>query len=286
MNRLFRWTLFLSFFASTAFGIDLETSFRFDNLYWAPTRTSSTAGKTFDGTDLFWNLQGSISQELGDGLTFKGGIEVDPILRARAYSRLGVALDSLTLSFTPFLGTFSSTQKWFNPGLEAMVEYTWPGLMFVRGGFLTTFAPVSKEGDYYLSSQAAAVGFLSENGIVSFNIEDKAATFRQSATLTTVDSSTKYWMDTEMFLKNFPLRWAILTGYQVTGRSYVTTVEVSTPVHSVLLGGRLSYDFGGGTVVWVQGEASLFNVGWNDTILNLGSSKTLFQTVAGVHYHW
>ncbi len=85
-----------------------------------------------------------------------------------------------------------------------MVQYTWPGYMFVRGGFLTTFAPVAKTGDYYFNGLSAAVGALLENGIVAFNIEDKSATFRKTDSLTTVDGSTKYWVDTEMFLKNVP----------------------------------------------------------------------------------
>jgi hypothetical protein len=145
---------------------------------------------------------------------------------------------------------------------------------------------VSKTGDYYLSGLSAAVGALLENGIVSFNIEDKSATFRVSDTLTTVDASTKYWMDTEMFLKNVPFRWAVLTGYQVTRRSYVETAQVDTSVHSVLLGGRVSWDFGAGTVVFVQGETSFFNTGWDDTVMKLASTTPVFDMVAGVRYHW
>jgi len=272
--------------ASSAWSLDLELSTRLDSLYWAPTRDNDTSGHTFQGTDLFWNVQGSVTQELQDGLLFKGGVEIDPVLRWRAYSQLSYNLENMTLQFAPFLGIFNSTQKWFNPGMDASVQYTWPGFMYVRGGFLTTFAPVSKTGDYYLSGLSAVVGLLMQNGIVSFHIEDKSATFRASDSLTTVDASTKYWLDTEMFLKNFPLHWAVLTGYQVTKRSYIAAAEVDTPVHSALLGARFSWDFGSGTTAFLQAESSFFNTGWDDTVMAVPSSRVIFDTVAGVRYHW
>jgi len=286
MIRTLLWSLILVISASPSYGIDLETSARLDNLHWNSTRDDTPAGHTFDGTDWFWNIQGSVTQELADGLLFKGGVENDPILRWRAYSQVSFTLENMTLKFAPFLGAFNSTQKWFNPGLEAMVEYTWPGLLFARGGFLTTFAPVSKVGDYYLSSQTAAVGFSLDNGIVAFNIEDKSATFRTKDALTTVDASTKYWLDTEMFLKNFPLRWAILTGFQITNRSYVTATEDSTPVYSALLGARLVWDFGAGTQVFTQFESAVFNAGWYATKMSLPSTATVLEAVAGMRYHW
>lgn len=285
MIRTQFWAFFLFISAFPGFGIDLELTARADNLYWAPERRDDAAGRTFRGAELFWNLQGSVSQELGDGLTFKGGILNDPVLKSRVYTQLGVVMENLSLSFAPFLGTFNSG-KWFNPGMEALVEYTWPGLMFVRGGFLTTFAPVAKSGDYYLSSLTAGVGALVENGILSFNVVDKTATFRLPGTLTTVDASTKYWIDLEMFLKNFPLRWAFLTGYQLTNRTYLDTAEVSTPVHSVLLGARLSWDFGLGTMAYLQGESAFFQQGWDSTVLQVPTSTAVFQAAAGVRYHW
>jgi hypothetical protein len=286
MIRPLCWAFFLFLLTSSAFGIDLEVSSRFDNLYWNPSRADTAAGHTFTGADWFWNVQGSVTQDLAEGLQFKGGLEIDPILRSRAYAQLGFTLDNLSLKFAPFLGTFNSTQKWFNPGLEALVEYNWPGLLFVRGGFLTTFAPVSKAGDYYLSSQTAAIGFRMENGIVTFNIVDKSATFRESEVLTTVSVSTKYWLDTEMFLKNFPLHWAILTGFQITGRSYVTTVETATPVYSALLGARFAWDFGSSAQIYAQAESAVFEYGWAATSMAVPASAAVVQTVFGARYHW
>jgi len=286
MIRTLQWAMILVISASSSYGIDVEMSSRVNNLHWNSTREDTATGHSFDGTDWFWTIQGSVTQELSDGLLFKGGVENDPILRWRAYSQLSYTLDNLTLRFTPFLGAFNSTQKWFNPGLEALIEYTWPGLLFARGGFLTTFAPVSKVGDYYLSSQSAAVGFTMDNGIVSFNIDDREATFRTKDSLTTVDSSTKYWLDTEMFLKNVPLRWAILTGLQITNRKYVAATETSTPVYSAILGARLAWDFGAGTQAYTQVESAVFNVGWDSTKMTLPATATVLDIVAGMRYHW
>lgn len=277
--------LFLILVASFCSATDVEVVTRFDNLYWSSEKRATVAGRTYQGEDLFWTLEGSITQELGDGLTFQGGLARDPILRSRLFSRLGFSIDNLNLSFSPFLATFNSS-KWFTPGMDAMVEYTWPGLFFARGGFLTTFAPVAKPGDYYLNALSASFGILMENGILTFQISDKAATFRLPESLTTVDGSTKYWMDLEMFLKNFPLRWAFLTGYQLTNRTYISSSEIETPVHSFLLGARFSWDFGAGTMVYLQGESAFFQQGWHSTLLRVPSTTAVFQAVSGVRYHW
>lgn len=286
MIRSTFWAVFFIISTSTCWGIDLEIVTKAENLYWSPTREDTVEGRTFRGSEVFWGVQGSLTQELDEGLSFRGGIEFDPILRNRAYAQLDFQLDNLAVSFAPFLGTFNSTDKWFNPGLEALVEYTWPGLLFVRGGFLTTFAPVARPGEYYLSSLTAGVGALMENGILSFNVADKAATFRGADSLTTVDASTRYWIDLEMFVKNFPLRWAFLTGYQLTERSYIKETETSTPLHSVLLGGRLSWDFGLGTLVYLEGSTAFFQQGWDKTVLNVPASTGVFQAVSGIRYHW
>lgn len=286
MFRTLVRTAFLLLVGASVHATDVEVSSRLDNLYWSPARIADTAGYTFQGSDLFWNLQGSVTQELNDSLTAQGGLEIDPVLRWRAYTRLTMGLENLSVSFAPFLGLFNSEQKWFNPGLEAQVEYSLPGVLFVGGGFLTTFAPVAKSGDYYLSAQNLRVGALMENGIVTARIEDRSATFRKTDTLTTVDAATKYSLDTEMFLKHFPLKWALLVGYQITSRSYITATEVTTKLHSALIGGRLSWDFGGGTSVYLQGESAFFNVGWDSTVYAVPSSAGLYQLVAGTRYHW
>lgn len=277
--------VFIVFSASLCFGIEVELTFRGDNLYWAPSHRDTVDGRTYQGADLFWTVEGSITQELGDGVLFKGGVINDPVLRSRAFTQLGFALNSLSLNFSPFLATFNSS-KWFSPGMEALVEYTWPGLLFVRGGFLTTFSPVAKNGDYYLSSLTASVGGLLENGILTLNVVDKAATFQLPDGLTTVDGSTKYWVDLEMFLKNFPLRWAFLTGYQLTNRTYLTASEVSTPVHSLLIGARFAWDFGQGTTTFLQGESAFFQQGWNGAVVRVPSQTAVFQASTGVRYHW
>lgn len=286
MIRVLRWTLFFLLTAASVHAAEIEVSGRLDNLVWDHGRTATTAGKTFQGTDLFWTVDGSVTQELNDTLTFQGGWSNDPVLRWRLFGRLAMAMDNLSLRFSPFLGAFNSVQKWFNPGLETYVEYTWPGVLAVGGGFTTTFAPVAKAGDYYLAAQTVSVSSLMANGIVSFKIDDRSATFRQSDVLTTVDAQTKYSLDTEMFLKNVPIHWALLLGYQITDRTYVATTETRTTVHSALLGGRLAWDFGGGTSVYLQSEASVFSTGWGDTVWAVASSTPLVQTTLGARYHW
>lgn len=285
IRRLSR-VLFFVVVASTCSGIELELRGKAENLYWSPTALDTVAGRTFRGSDLYWGLQGSVTQEVGDGIVFRGGVENDPILRTRAYSQLGFSMDNLSLNFAPFLGTFNSTGKWFNPGLEALLEYNWPGAVFLRGGFLTTFAPVAKSGDYYLSSLTAAVGTMMENGILSLNVVDKAATFRGSGLKTTVDASTKYWLDLEMFQKNFPLRWAFLTGYQLTSRSYLTDTESKASLHSVLMGTRLSWDIGRRATLYCEANSVLFQTSWDDAVLRVPSDTGVFQAVTGVRYRW
>jgi len=286
MIRTASWGFLLLVFASPCFAMDLESSIEATNLSWSAAKRNTTSDLTFQGADWAWGVTSSLSQDLGSGIGFRGGIDIDPVLRWRAYSQMSFALDHLTVRFAPFLGTFNSTQTWFNPGMQASVKYIWPGFMSVGGGFLTTFAPVAKAGDYYLSDLNANVSALLENGIVTFRVEDKSATFRVNANLTTVDDVTKYWVDTEMFMKNFSLRGAILLGYQKTSRTYIDSDEVIATLHSFLLGTRFSWDFGRGTSVFAQVESSLFSTAWDSASLNLPDTVPLVDIKIGTTYHW
>ena len=264
---------------------EVETAVSISNLFWAPDRLDTTAGHTMTGTEIFWQLEGSMSQDFSDGLRFRGGVEQDTILKRRLYADLGFDLNSLTVHFTPFVGLVNTAQKWFNPGLEASVQYVFPGFGFVQGGFSTSFAPLSKIGDYYLSSEFASVGISVENGIVTFSVDDRSSIVRATSLVDVQDYQTRYLLDTEIFYKNFPLRTNLILGYQVLGRAYTGVSPHDTPLHSALGGLKLTLLLGPDYAVYTDWIASLFNLGLGDTVLKVPDSSLLSEFKIGLKVH-
>ncbi|MEI8093979.1 MAG: hypothetical protein WCG80_07205 [Spirochaetales bacterium] len=256
------------------------------NLFWSDTRGADVAGFTQTGADLFWQVAGSVSQDLSDGVQFQGGIEEDPVLKRRVYARLGFDMESLTIRFTPFLGVLNTTQKWFNPGLEASVGYTFPGLGSLTGGFSTSFAPLSKVGDYYLSSEYASLVVFLDNGILTLSVDDRSSIVRKTSLLDVQNYLTAYRLDTELFVKNFPVRTAIILGYQTAGRSYIATTPNETPLNSILVGMRLMVNFGTFLSVYGEGVGSVFNFGTLDTKVAVPDSSMLYQVQSGIKFHY
>ena len=271
--------------ALVASAAELETAGSISNLYWAPDRIDNTAGHTMTGSELFWQVEGSVSQDFSDGLRFKGGVEQDPILKRRLFAELGFDVNNLTIHFTPFVGLINTAQKWFNPGLEASVRYVFPGVGFVEGGFSTSFAPLSKVGDYYISSEFASVGISVENGIITFSVDDRSSIVRSTSLLDVQDYQTRYLLDTEIFYKNFPVRTNLILGYQLMGRAYIASSPHDTPLHSALGGLRLTMLVGPDFSVYSEGIASLVNLGLGDTLLKVPDSSLLFELKTGLKFH-
>lgn len=286
MNHIIIKIVFFLIPLATALSLEIDTSTNFTNLYFDPNRSPDSSGKTFKGNDLFWCIDFIIKSDLQDNVKLNAGFSTDPILQRRLFSELSMDWNDFNISFTPFLGTFNTWEKWFTPGIDASLKYSLPGFGFLQGGFSSTFSPLSKIGDYYSGSEFGKIGIFLENGIVSFLVENKLLTKRQTQSLDTTNEITKYYLDSEIFIKNFPFKFNIGTGYQQLNRSYNADSQQQTTLHSLILGCGYSWDVSKDIITYGQLQTAVATMGWNDVIYSVPDTGLLFFSKIGVKYRF
>lgn len=265
--------------------LEIETSSSFSNLYFDSLRNPDVSGKTFKGSDLFWCIDFTAREEFQEGFKVSGGFQTDLIQKRRLFSQINVDVGNFSLFFSPFIGFINTTEKWFNPGIEASLQYAFPGFGFLKGGFSTTFSPLSKNGDYYTGSQFTTLGVFLENGIVSLNIENKLFTQKKDQSLDATDELTKYYLNTEVFIKNFPFKFNVGTGYQILNRSYNSASnQQQTTLHSLLVGAGCNWEMDKQTVTYLQIQSAVATLGWNDAIYSVPDTGILYFVKLGVKY--
>ena len=270
-------------FALPAESLDLKASTVWTNLTWASSRQADTAGETFSGSDLYGNGSLLLTQKLKNDFALSSGWVGDPIQRGRIFLKLGYSQENFSVSLSPFVGTLTTPQTWFNPGMSLRLQTTKPGLGFIGAGFLTTFAPVANNGDAYTSGMHAEVGMYLEHGILTFSVENKAFLTDTNGVFVK-DSQTRYLFDTEVFEKNIPFRFAVDLGYQTLSRTYTAPAVTSTQIDSCLFGGKLSWVTSPRSSVFVKALVSLFSLGEGAAIYGVPSSTALFELEAGFTY--
>jgi hypothetical protein len=269
---------------SSLYAFEVDSSAMVTNLYWASSRNADTTGVTFNGQDYFWNWNESITEAIGKEMEVRLGWLTDPILRHQVFVDFMGHYDNLSYSVGPVLGAFNTQQNWFSPGLRAELQYTQPGVFFFRTHLETSFPPILAPGDTYSGELKGSLGLYLENGIVTLEAENK--TFVENKSNTNVkDNLTKYQMETEIFVKNFPMRLAIDLGYQTLSRIYYPfNTSISTQVDSALFGGRLTWDINSKSTVYLKEENSLFSFGQNSTAYSVPDYGLLFSLEVG--YRW
>ena len=269
---------------SSLYAFEVDSSAMVTNLYWAPSRNADTPGETFNGQDYFWNWNESFKAALGKELEVRTGWLTDPILRHQLFVDFMGHYNNLSFSVGPVLGTFNTQQTWFSPGIRTEFQYTLPGVLFFRTHLETSFPPLLAPGDTYSGELKGSLGFYLENGIVTLEAENK--TFVENKSNTNVkDNLTKYLMDTEIFVKNFPMRLAIDLGYQSLSRIYYpVNTSVSTQVETALFGGKITWDINSKSSIYVKEENSLFSFGQQSTVYSVPDYGLLFSLEAG--YRW
>ncbi len=283
---MIRFILILGILVSSgipASALDWQASTLWTNLTWAPSRQADTAGETFSGSDLYGNGSLLLTQKLKNDFTLSSGWVGDPIQRGRIFLQLGYSQENFSLALSPFVGTLTTPQTWFNPGMSLNLQVTKPGLGFIGGGFLTTFAPVASNGDEYTSGMDAVAGVYLEHGILTFSVANKAFLTNNSG-IFVKDSQTRYLFDTEVFEKNIPFRIAVDLGYQTLNRTYTSSAITWTQIDTGLFGGRLSWVTSPHTSFFLKTLISLFSLGEGATLYSVPSSTALFELEAGISY--
>lgn len=269
---------------SFVYSLEIETSSSITNLYFDTSRTLDIEGKTFRGSDLFWCLDFAAKEEFQEGFNVSGGILTDIIMKRRIFSEINLNLGNFGLFCTPFIGFVNTWQKWINPGFEAAIQYSFPGYGFIKAGFSTTFSPLTKVGDYYTGSQFANFGLYLDNGIVTLEIENKVFTLKQDDSMNSTNELTKYYLNSEIFIKNFPFKFNIGTGYQMLNRTYNTVSETQTTLHSLLIGFGTKWEISKNLTAFINGQSAIATLGWNSIIYSVPDTGLLYFIKIGASY--
>ena len=283
---MIRFLLFVGIVLGVALPVEAlewKASTLWTNLTWAPSRQADTAGETFSGSDLYGNGSLLLTQKLKNDFSLSSGWVGDPIQRGRIFLKVGYSQENFALSLSPFVGTLTTSQTWFNPGMSLRLQATKPGLGFIGAGFLTTFAPVTSNGDAYTSGMHAEAGVYLEHGILTFSVENKAFLTDDNGVFVK-DSQTRYLFDTDVFEKNIPFRLAVDLGYQTLNRTYTASAVTWTQIDTGLFGGRVSWVTSAHSSVFLKALVSLFSLGEGAAIYSVPSSTALFELEAGFDY--
>lgn len=235
---------------------------QFSNLYLRPERTPSDV--TFNGLwDLYLNGNLHIQSELAPGIIVKTGYDSDPVLRRKVYAFMLLQLANVTFTVGPYYGLFNTARKWFSPGLNLDLRLDVPELLFLTIGFDTNFSPILTDGDYFQSGQRAGFGFYVPFGIITLY-----ANYRTFQTLKdnviVRDERLSGGISTEVFFKNFPLRYAAVIEFDSLQKDYVS--GDTHQLMSLIFGNRLFWEVNPGLALYLNGDVSVFTFAWEELI--------------------
>jgi hypothetical protein len=268
--------------AASLFGVQINGAFRLENIGFAPDRSSTDT--TFTGADLFWGGSVSVMQPITDSFLVEGGVTRDLILGNTAYSLFQVRTDYFGLGIGTFLGFLNSPSASLKPGLTTYARLELPGIAYlsVRADGLPS-GGTGGSGDYTQEQNEVALGLYLHNALMGIGVTYKRFVL-STAGGGTSDSLTDYWLRSEIFEKNIPLRLRLSLSYQTIVREYVDGATNPTDaLSSFVLGTGFGVEVLPGLVMYIDLESSLFSSGSGQlsAVSVIGFEKFLFRATAG-----
>ncbi len=255
---------------------------QFSNLYLRPERTPTD--NAFDGlSDLYYNGNFYFVSELSPGVSIRTGYESDPVLRRKLYSYVIFQQSLVTFTVGPYYGLLNTTRKWFLPGANLDFRLDMPQLLFLTLGFSTSFSPLSADGDYYHSGQRGSFGFYVPFGIITIGAEYR--TFQTlKDTFIIRDEWIKGGIATEVFFKNFPLRYTAIIEYDSLQRDYVG--GDTHQLMSLIFGNKFFWEVNPGLALYALIDLSVFSFGWEELNYAVSSNLPLGRATLGMRFRF
>lgn len=261
---------------------ELSFSGEFSNLYLRPERTAQE--DSFTGLkDLYYHGSFAYVTEFAPGFYIRSGYASDPLLRRKVYSFISAQTSNITFTIGPYFGVLNTARKWFSPGMSFDVRLDVPEVLFLTLGFETNFSPILSEGDYYHSGERASFGFYVPYGIITLYGEYKTFQTRTGGAFVR-DDLHQVGLSTEVFFKNFPLRYQAALDFQSLQRDYV---EGNThQLMSLLFGNRLVWDVNPAWSLFAMVEVSVFSFGWEELQYQVPPWLPLGSLRLGSRFRW
>lgn len=264
--------------SASAQWLEMGLEGQFSNLYLRPERTPSD--NSFDGlSDFYYNGNVYFVSELSPGVSVRSGYESDPVLRRKLYSYVIFQQSLVTFTVGPYYGILNTARKWFSPGANLDLRLDVPQLIFVTLGFNTSFSPLSADGDYYHSGQRASLGFYVPFGIITLAADYRTFQTLQGSVIVR-DEWIKGGISTEVFFKNFPLRYTATIDFDSLQRDYVN--GDTHQLMSLIFGNKLFWDLNPGLAFYTLVDVSVFSFGWEELNYAVPSYLPLGRATLGV----
>ncbi len=242
-------------------GLELATEARAGNLFIPWSQDAATVG-VFPADNLFWGAAVSVSDSVGDSLSYRIGYETDPVLRHLVSVLLTYDLGFAQFSAGPFLGALNSREAPLKGGLSTSLRLEWPGRVFgsIRsdsslGGAL--FAA----GDYIQETTEISAGWYVYNAICTLSMLTKKFYIQETAALMTQDRLARYTFDVNVYRKGAPLILVWTLGYQALSKTWDDGTPETDTLGSVILGARADWRVARKLRVTARLETSVFAFG-------------------------
>lgn len=253
--------LILALTAAPLFSLEIATEARAGNLFIPWSQGAATVG-AFPADNVFWGAAVSVSDSVGDSLSYRIGYETDPILRHLVSVLLTYDLGFAQFSAGPFLGAFNSREAPLKGGLSTSLRLEWPGKVFASirsdsslgGGLLAA-------GDYIQEITEISAGWYVYNAICTLSMQTKKFYIQETASLMTQDRLARYTFDVNVYRKGAPLTLVWTLGYQALSKTWDEGTAETDTLGSVILGTRADWRLGRRLRVTARLETSVFSFG-------------------------
>lgn len=256
--------LILALAAAPLSALEISTEALAGNLFIPWDQTVSTVGD-FPATNFFWGLALSVSDTVGDGLSYRISYETDPVLRNLVSVLLTYNLGFAQFSAGPFLGVLNSRETPLKGGLSTSLRMEWPGKVFASirsdsslgGGLLA-------DGDFIQETTDISAGWYVYNAICSLSMMTKKFYYQESDTLQTLDKLTRYTFNVNVYRKGAPLTLIWTLGYQTLSKTWDDGTPATDSLGSVLLGARADWRVSQNLRLTAHLETSVYTFGLED----------------------
>ena len=251
------------------------------NLFFPWNQQSPTSG-AFPATNLFWGGEVSVSETLGEGVSYRIGYSLDPVLRSLVSVLVTYDAGFARFSAGPFMGAFNSSDVPLKGGLSTAIRLEWPGRVFayirsdssLGGGLLA-------DGDYIQDMTEISAGWYVHNAICSLSMITKKYYSRVSDTLQTLDNLTRYTFDVNVYRKGAPLTLIWTLGYQTVSKTWDTGTASTDSLGSVILGARADWRVSRKVRITGRLETGVYTFGLENLVGN-GPDQNSFLFSAGL----
>lgn len=272
--------------ARAAGGLELTSSLFLGNLAF-DTEAVTSLGSADDAFEPNWAYGGilSVSERVGENITFAAGFERDPTLRNLIFTRVGFDAGFAKLSVGPFFGPFNAEGSILTSGISTSLRLELPGVVF--GSFRsdsTIGAGLAAPGDYVQQRSEVTVGVWVPNVLLSARLATDSFTYKEASDLTLEDERIRYEVIADTFKKNVPYTVRLNIGYENLKRSYIGATSADTEVDELgaaLIGLELALQATSMLKISLGAEGALYAWGIGD-MGSPGTDAVLFTARAGV----